>query len=235
MKTPRLLHSFLLFGFALMWLALSAVPAFADGPATAPAGLPFPLGQPWPAAHPLSIGERFSPSLPAQSFVPVNPQPQVVPTPTQVPVPSKPVAPPPAPAANVSAVSDPMRSLEPSNTWQVIDPGSATWHKIGFGGVHMDVVLEVDPAGSLTMDVFPPGDFNRAIGQGTPNKGDTSRLVWAGGHWRAQGDWMARITNNTSVAVRYKLTSSANDVSNKSCYGYWEWIGADHVWWTVCN
>jgi hypothetical protein len=62
-----------------------------------------------------------------------------------------------------------------------------------------------------------------------------NRLVWAGGHWQSDGDWVARVTNTNPTAVQYKLTTTAKDMSNKSCYSYWEYINGSPYYWTECQ
>jgi hypothetical protein len=127
--------------------------------------------------------------------------------------------------------SDPMIATD---SWQTLGAGGRVWYLIGSGGVHMDVFLEAKPPDGMTLEVYAPGQLDQPIGHGT-FQAATGALVWAGGHWQSEGDWLACVINGNPVPVRYKLTSSAKDISGKSCYSYWENIGAQRVYWTKCQ
>jgi len=120
------------------------------------------------------------------------------------------------------------------NSWQTLNPGERVWYKIGSGGFHLSVFLEAKPLDGMSLDVYAPGQLDQPIGRGTLQLASGS-LVWAGGHWQSEGDWLARVTNGNPASVQYKLTSSAKDISGKSCYSYWEDIGTQHVYWTECQ
>jgi hypothetical protein len=124
--------------------------------------------------------------------------------------------------------------MTPTDAWQTINPGASAWHKIGSGGFHISVFLDAKPLDGINMDIFAPGQLEQPIGRGTLQSA-TGQLVWAGGHWQSEGDWLARVTNRTLTAVQYKLSSSTKDISNKSCYSYWEYIGNQPYYWTECR
>lgn len=190
-----------------------------------PAGIPWAT-TPWPTARPLSVGETWSPGMPGTqpgSGVPLAP----------TPVPGAPLAQPPP--AQVSGGASPYTALTANGWWQLLDAGASAWYKVGSGGAHMDVFLDADPSNSLSMAIYAPHEFGKPIGRGSPYQLDRTRLVWSGGNWRADGDWLALVTNNTAMPVRYKLTSSAQDISGKACYSYWEYIGKNYVYWSICQ
>ena len=124
--------------------------------------------------------------------------------------------------------------MMPADSWRAISAGARVWYKLGSGGEHMDVFLEAKPLDGLSLEVYAPGNLDQPIGHGTLQS-STNRLVWAGGHWQSEGDWLGRVTNGNPVTVQYKLDSSGRDISNKSCYSYWENIGANPVYWTECE
>ena len=131
--------------------------------------------------------------------------------------------------------SSPSNLMTPLDSWRTINPGSQLWYKIGSGGLHISVFLEAKPTlDGISMDVFAPGLLEQPIGRGTLERA-LNRLVWAGGHWQSDGDWVARVSNANSTTVEYKLTTSAKDTSNKSCYSYWEYINGSPYYWTECQ
>lgn len=122
----------------------------------------------------------------------------------------------------------------PADTWRTLGAGARVWYIVGSGGVHMDVFLQAKPLDGVTMEVYAPDQLDQPIGHGT-YQAASGALVWAGGHWSSEGDWLARVVNGSSISVQYKLTSSAKNISNKSCYSYWEYIGDQRVYWTECQ
>jgi hypothetical protein len=167
--------------------------------------------------------------LPASASVP-----SPVPTRTSQPAVRKVTPLVPQAALTSPTGSSPSNLMTPMDSWRTIDPGARVWYKIGSGGFHISVFLEAKPLDGMTMDVYAPGQLEQPIGRGTLERA-TNRLVWAGGHWQSEGDWLARLTNGNSTSVQYKLTSTAKDISNKSCYSYWEYIGDQPVYWTRCD
>ena len=209
--------------FAFLSSSVSSVLAF-DPPY--PGGIPWPTTQPWPTPRPLSVGETWSPATGASApqpvvISPVNPSP----SPANVPLSS----------GATSGGDSPAAALAPSNSFRTLASGASAWYLIGTGGVHMDVFLDAVPHSNVKMLIYAPNQLYKPIGQGTPYRSDPTRLVWSGGHWNASGNWYASVTNNNPMAIQYRLTSSAQDMSNKSCYGYWEWIGSNYVYWKICN
>lgn len=251
MKTKRILSVSAFVALTFMVLAISAPSVLADDPR--PQGLPF-SGMPWPTARPLRVGETWSPSgstsaynpSSASSSIPVIVLPQH-PTPSPV-APSIPVIvlpqhsapvqsnvlPANNPALVVGSGASPANPRVATGSWEILGASAAVWYRIGSGGVHMDVFLDAIPLSNVSMEIFAPNQFHRPVGYGTSSK-DGARLVWAGGHWKSQGDWVAKITNGNPVPISYRLSSSAIDISNKSCYSYWEWIGPNYVYWTECR
>lgn len=227
MKMQRILQISVCFAFALMMIAVSSVLAF--DPPTGQFGIPWPTTMPWPTARPLAVGETWSPNFPGVQSGSIPPASNPVTASVSVALPNQP------PASQVSNGASPYNALQPTGVWQVLDAGASVWYKIGSGGVHMDVFLDADPSNSLSMAIYAPREFGKPIGRGSPYPQDRTRMVWSGGNWRADGDWVALITNNTPMQVRYKITSSGQDISNKSCYGYWEYIGTNYVYWSICR
>lgn len=233
MKTKRFLSACAFVALAFVLLAISAPGVSAQDPR--PQGIPWTTTMPWPTARPLRVGESWSPSIssaapnppPASASIPVIGLPQ-----NSAPAQSN-VLPTNNPAP-VSGGTSPSNPLDPTGNWETLGAGAGVWYRIGSGGVHMDVFLDANPLGNVSMAVYAPNQLHKPIGNGTPSQGRT-RLVWAGGHWRSQGDWIAKITNGNPMPISYRLTSSVIDISNKSCYSYWEWIGPNHVYWTECR
>lgn len=163
--------------------------------------------------------------------------PTLEPTPTQKPPPTsrliRPTAKPIAQQAIPQGTS-PSSPMLPGDAWQTLAAGAQVWYKIGDGGVHIDVALQAKPLDGLTMEVYAPRQMDQPIGHGTYQK-QTDSLVWAGGHWQADGAWLARINNSNSAPVQYKLSSNVKDISNKTCHSYWEYLGTAPVYWTVCE
>ena len=124
--------------------------------------------------------------------------------------------------------------MTPSDAWRTLGAGARIWYKVGKGGEHIDVFLEGKPLDGLSLEVYAPDQLDKPIGNGT-YQAATKRLVWSGGHWQSEGAWLGRVTNGNSVPVQYKLSSSVQDISNKSCYSYWEYIGTSQVYWTKCE
>jgi hypothetical protein len=128
----------------------------------------------------------------------------------------------------------PSSPLMPADVWRIINAGARVWFIVGSGGEHIDVFMEGKPLDGLSLEVYAPGQLDQPIGHGTMQAA-TNRLVWAGGHWQSQGDWLGRVTNSNPVSVQYKLVSSGQDISKKSCYSYWETLGSSPVYWTKCE
>lgn len=232
MKPKRFLAACAFVALAFVLLSISAPSVFAQDPQ--PRGLPF-SAMPWPTARPLRVGETWSPSISSPTYNPPAAS-------SSIPVIVLPQnsAPPQSnvlPANNSAATgngSSPTNALIANGSWDTLGAGANVWYRIGNGGVHMDVFLDATPMSNVTLAVFAPNQFHKPIGYGTPARGG-AQLVWAGGHWKSQGDWVAKITNGNPVPISYRLTSSAIDISNKSCYSYWEWIGPNYVYWTECR
>jgi hypothetical protein len=205
-------------------IALPATPAAASDPPL-PDGLPFPVGMPWPSAQPLKVGVPWSPtqsnSAPSRSVTIVAP--------ANVPVAPSFTA--PIAQNGISRAS----ALEPTNTWQLLGAGASVWYHIGTNGVHMDVWLDANPASGVKMAIFAPNGSDKPIGNGTPYKSDPTRLSWSGGHWQARGNWYALITNGNPFPIQYKIERAQREIGEKSCYSYWEYIGANLVYWTECE
>lgn len=250
MKTKRLVSACAFVVLALGLFAISATSVFADDPR--PQGIPFSV-MPWPTARPLRVGETWSPS---GSSAPVNPAPaspavplvilpqKPAPTPVassipvivlpQNPAPVQAYVPPASNPVPMGIGTSPANALIANGSWTTLGAGSSVWYRIGNGGVHMDVFLDADPMSNVALEVFAPNQFHKPIGIGTLSKGGV-QLVWAGGHWRSEGDWVAKITNNNPLSINYRLTSWVKNISNKTCYSYWEYIGSNYTYWTECQ
>lgn len=216
-------------------------------------GLPWLTTTPWPTPRVLRIGERFSlttgiVTLPTPSRAPaprLMPVPPNLPAPVAAPAPlvAPSVAPAPLVAPSVAPVpqvaardgASPERAFIADGATRALAAGASAWYLIGRGGQHMDVFLDANPLSGVSLAVFAPGNLSNPIGQGTL-QASSGRLVWAGGHWRSQGDWFARVTNHNPMTVQYSVTTSARDISNKACYSYWEYYpNGAYVYWTECQ
>ncbi len=238
----------------LIGLLVYAPSAFAFDPPW-PNGIPWPTTVPWPTANPLQIGVPWSPlgqpyvpPAPAATPTPLPPVNRVslpiVPPPPTLPAPT-PVPPPPQNTSAVSAVVPApantgngvtqSSALNPDDTWRTLGAGSSVWYRIGADGVHMDVWLDSNPAGGMSLVVFAPNGSNKPIGNGTPANGNPARLQWSGGNWRANGFWYALVTNGNPFPIQYKLGRNQNAIVKTECHSYWEYIGTNHVFWTICD
>jgi hypothetical protein len=126
-------------------------------------------------------------------------------------------------------------AFQAGDTWRTLGPGASAWYRIGTSGMHMDVWLDAAPSSGVGMAIFAPNGSDKPVGVGTPDKADQTRLVWSGGHWSGEGSWYALVTNNNPASVQYRVTSSQQDISNKTCWSYWEYIGSNPVYWTKCS
>ena len=232
---------------------LTASPVYAFDPPW-PGGIPWPTTVPWPTANPLTIGVPWSPpgqSLPVYAATPL-PAANVLPAAEPSPLPpvnlANNVPLPPLSAASNSPVYGVAPTLPDSsggatqatayladNTWRTLSAGGVVWYRVGASGEHMEVWLDATPHSGVSMAIFAPNGGDHPIGQGTPFNADPTRLVWSGGHWSGGGYWYARITNSNPTSVQYRVSSSEQDISNKSCFSYWETIGTSPVYWTECN
>ncbi len=208
----------------------------------------FAFGPPLPQLEDLASLMSLVSHPTAVALQPTKALPRAIAAPTSTPAPSptlvlrpvmRSVRPPAPPVASpvpitVRAGDSPAHALVPADAWLTLGAGARVWYVIGSGGVHMDVSLEAKPLDGITMEVYAPGQLDQPIGHGTYQTA-TGRLVWAGGHWQSEGNWLARVINGNPAPVQYKLTSSAKDISNKSCYSYWENIGDQRVYWTECR
>ncbi len=250
---------------ALLLMLVTAHSVLAFDPPTWPDGLPWglPTAMPWPTARPLGVGESWSPLIPgapvftptptptpivAKPVAPIVPVAPVVVSPPNIPVVI--VTPIPAPivqqpstnpSTNPLAImtggNSPLTPLDATGAWLVLDAGASVWYRIGSGGVQMEVFLDADTVNNVALSIYSPGQLGKPVGKGTPYTKDNSRLYWNGGHWNADGDWLAQVTNYNPMAIHYRVTSSARDISNKSCHGYWERIGSNPypIFWTICE
>ncbi|MBM3127799.1 MAG: hypothetical protein FJ009_04090 [Chloroflexi bacterium] len=263
MKTRSFLQGLVTIVFALLMLVGMATTARAADPWPWGQGLPWLTTTPWPTPRPLNIGERFTVSgivraptpvivhapraVPAVNSAPVPPAnfaPRVAPAVSPAPVPPANFAPRVAPAVSPAPVAPPVSSrdgasptsaLSADGAQRTLGAGASAWYKIGSGGQHIDVFLDAKPLSGMALAVFAPGNLSDPIGQGTLQN-SSGRLVWAGGHWKSEGDWLARVTNQNPMAVQYTLTSSGRDISKKSCYSYWEsYPNGARVYWTECQ
>ena len=194
---------------------------------------PWPTTTPWPTARALSVGERFSFGF---AVFPATPMPASS-APMSSSRPPANFAPPIAPAPVVTAPNgdSPTNAMIPDGRSRTIAPGASAWYKIGSGGEHIEAFLDANPLSGIALYVYAPGNLSDPIGQGSLQK-STGRLVWAGGHWRSEGAWLARVANNNPMAVQYTLTSSGQAMGNKSCYSYWENLPTgQRIYWTECQ
>lgn len=258
MKTRSFLQVLVTIVFALLMLVGMATTARASDPRPWGQGLPWLTTTPWPTPRPLNIGERFSVlgivSAPTPVIVqaprhfsapPVNFAPRAVPVVSPAPAPPVNFAPrvvpvaspapvPPAPVFSHNGAS-PSSALSADGALRTLGAGASAWYKIGSGGQHIDVFLDAKPLSGMALAVFAPGNLSDPIGHGTLQN-SSGRLVWAGGHWKSEGDWFARVTNQNPMAVQYTLTSSGHDISKKSCSSYWEnYPNGARVYWTECQ
>ena len=206
-----------------VYIPTPAAPAPQTYSVYGPTPLP-PIGQqsqiysapaPLPPIAPQSIAPTPLPPISSPSY-PNNPPPAVAP---------------PAPVTyNGSTRSS---ALEPSDSFRTLNAGTSVWYIVGTSGDHIDVWLEANPLGGVSMAIYAPNGSDKPVGHGSPD--NSNRLVWSGGHWEGGGNWYAQITNSNPVAVQYRIQTSARNISNKSCYSYWEYIGPNLVYWTQCN
>ncbi len=229
MQTRKIFRSATIMVLALLLVLGMASVVSAQGPWPWGQIFPWPTTTPWPTARPLIVGERFSfgfavfpaTPVPASSFrPPAN------------------FAPPAAPAPVVAAPSgdSPANALTADGGSRTLGPGASAWYKVGGGGDRIEVFLDANPLSGMSLAVFAPGNLSDPIGQGTLQK-SSGRLVWAGGHWRSEGTWMARVTNGNPMAVQYTLTTTAHAIGQKNCYSYWETYQTtgQRVYWTECQ
>jgi len=189
---------------------------------------PWPTTTPWPTARALSVGERFTFGW---AVFPATPMPASS-APMSSSRPPANFAPPVVTAPNGDSPANAMTADGGSRT---LAPGASAWYKIGNGGEHIEVSLDANPLSGMALYVYAPGNTSDPIGQGSLQK-STGRLTWAGGHWRSEGAWLARVANNNPMAVQYTLTSSGQAIGNKSCYGYWENLPTgQRIYWTECQ
>jgi hypothetical protein len=173
------------------------------------------------------------------------------------PTPLPPIVPPPNPSASMpsfAAVQNPAPApivpastaatgsgssqsdaLLPDDTSRSLGSGATVWYLIGTGGVHMDVYLDSNPASGMSMAIFAPNGSDKPIGRGTSTNANAGRLIWSGGNWRANGNWYALITNGNPYSVQYKVSRNQMDIVKHECHGYWEYIGTNYVFWTICD
>ena len=241
------------FAATALFGGLTASPAYAFDPPW-PGGIPWPTTVPWPTASPLTIGVPWSPPIQSYPAYVTTPVPPVVALPVAGSIPLPPVVvagsvPSPAnPSASypaASSVAPPMPDAPggstqetayiAGDTWRTLGGGGVVWYRVGASGEHMDVWLDASPHIGVSMSIFAPNGGVEPIGRGTPFNADPTRLLWSGGHWSGSGYWYARITNSSPVSVQYRVTSSQQDISNKTCWSYWEYIGTMPVYWTKCE
>ncbi len=234
-------------------------PAGIPWPTTVPWPAPHPLqlGVPWSPSQqtfPISAPTPLPPvAVPQSNSAPLPPVvissnvsaplPPVVaplnvsaPLPPVVPLSNAPVlsgAPNPAPSS--TGGSNRFDALQPSDTWRTLDAGGSVWYRIGSGGSHIDVWLDAAPQNGVAMAIYAPNGSDKPVGHGSPDKANPTRLLWSGGNWQSEGDWYALITNGNPVSVQYKIGRTQMDISNKTCWSYWEYIGPDRVYWTKCQ
>ena len=228
-----------------------------------PTANPLQIGVPWSPSQPsspLSVATPLPPIVPQSIFSAPTPLPPIVPqsifsAPTPLPpvvLPSSYSAPTPVPPAPSYHPSNPppayippapityggstrSGALEPSNSFRTLNAGASVWYRIGTSGIHMDVWLDANPLGGVSMAIYAPNGSDTPIGRGTPDNSNPPRLVWSGGHWQGEDNWYALITNSNPVPVQYRIQSTARDISNKTCFSYWEYIGTALVYWTKCD
>jgi hypothetical protein len=186
---------------------------------------------PLPPVAPQSIAPTPLPVALSSSYVAPTPLPPV----SSLAYPNNPAPATIPPAPVTYGGTSQSNALEPSDSFRTLNAGASVWYRIGTNGTHIDVWLDANPLGGVSMAVFAPNGSDKPIGYGTPDHSDTPRLIWSGGHWQGEGNWYAKITNGSSVPVQYQIQTSAKDISNKSCYSYWEYIGTALVYWTKCN
>jgi hypothetical protein len=212
-------------------LGMSTAVRAADPPW--PWGLPWLTATPWPTPRILQLGERFTLGAVIVPATPVPVSPNIVaPAPPGLPINSPSNFAPPVVARTGDS---PTNALSADGGSRSLAAGASVWYRIGSGGDHMEVFLDANPLSGMALSVYAPGNASDPIGQGTLQK-SSGRLVWAGGHWRSEGDWLARVANSNPMAVQYTLTSSARSIGKKSCYSYWEnYPTGQRVYWTECE
>ncbi len=225
-----------------------------------PTASPLKLGVPWSpsyqtypvyvvtpvpsAAAPVVAAPLPLPPVVVSSSVPApSPLPPVVVS-SGLAAPLPPVIPPsnnPAPANGVTSDANSLggstrdSALVPGDTWRSLDAGANVWYRIGSSGDHMDVWLDATPRTGVGMTIYAPNGSDQPVGRGTPHNADPTRLVWSGGHWSGDGYWYALITNSNPISIQYRVTSTQQDITNKTCWSYWEYIGSNPVYWTKCQ
>jgi hypothetical protein len=230
MKTRRIFQFSTVFILALMLMISLATSACADNPWPWFQSLPWSTATPWPTPRALRVGESFSFGVVS---VPATPAPPPLSSGASRSNPASLNVPPPD--VNPRSSASPQNALMPDGSPHILAAGASVWYKVGKGGEHIDVFLDSPLLSGMVLQIYAPGNLSDPVGQGTLQKG-TGRLAWAGGHWNSDGDWMARVTNNNPLPANYTLTSSVRDISNKSCYGYWEYLPTgQYVYWSECR
>ena len=193
-----------------------------------PPAVTLPVPRPLPIPPVIVSGGAPQPAIPPVVVSAGVPQPAIPPS-------SNSVAPSIAPPMLDSGGSTKASAYVAGDNWRSLSAGASAWYRIGTSGEHMDVWLDASPHTGVSMAIFAPDGGDRPIGQGSPFNADPTRLFWSGGHWSGDGFWYARISNDSPVSVLYRVTSSQQDISNRSCFSYWEHIRTALVYWTECN
>lgn len=198
----------------------AAIERMLSGASPTPAPRPLGASNPTRTLPPVVV---LAPTVAKPTQPPVSRR--VSPVPTPLPPPQPPVVP---------GGSSPSNPLLPGDAWQTLSARTSVWYKIGQGGDHIDALLQARPLTGMTMEVFTPDNRERAIGQGTFQRG-LDGLGWSGGHWDSQGDWLARVTNGNPAPVQYRLVSATIGIGACESISYWEYIGPNLVYWTRCK
>jgi hypothetical protein len=200
-------------------LEITALPTATTRPTFTATPRPTPTSTWTPLPQPLAAPTVASPT-------PIRPR-ATRPRPTATPV-SSPHPPLPPGGANSS------NPLMPGSAWQTLPAGASVWYKLGQGGEHIDALLESKIPDGVSMEIFSPSNLDHPIGRGTFER-NLGGLSWSGGHWESGGDWLARVTNGSSIAIQYRVTAATQEIDKCESISYWEWIGSNYVYWTRCK
>jgi hypothetical protein len=153
------------------------------------------------------------------------------PSPTAIPI-----------VANTRRGTSPDDALDITGEWHTVEPGASVWYKTtdaaGFRMIEM--WLEANPQDSAELAIYSPDQNDlsfdtKPIGRGSKTKIDPPNVL----HWKAGyarwGTWYAIVTNRSNTSSSYSLRMNQEARDAKNCVGYWEYIGADYVYWVACD
>ncbi len=154
-----------------------------------------------------------------------------------VPTPALPLKPTPTPIPKGDA---PESSRIADGNWYNIGPGEKIWHVMDNGNnFYLNVWLDANGSEGIAFGMYAPSQRNglsvntQPKGRGAPVRTDkTHDQFWAGS--QATGVWYTLVTNYSNAPMQYRI-GFQQATEDRNCKSYWEWIGADLVYWTACR